>query len=110
MPKPNPHRPFTPLPAQMALRDGTVDPMVWAAFRETLTHHIAIEEKVLAMLARRHGVAPDDKRAFGHWNMEQEYSKIRRAGVDLAIELFGGGAWFLLRVDLASRPPEREGH
>ena len=42
-----------------------------------------VETKVLAMLARRHGVAPDDKRAFGHWNMEKEFSKIQ--GVFLAI-------------------------
>ena len=43
-----------------------------------------VEEKVLAMLARRHDVAPDDKRAFGHWNMEKEFSKIQ--GVFLAIK------------------------
>ena len=43
-----------------------------------------VEEKVLAMLARRHDVAPDDKRAFGHWNMEKEFAKIQ--GVFLAIK------------------------
>lgn len=44
-----------------------------------------VEEKALALLARRHDVAPDDTRAFGHWNMEEEFEKIQ--GVFLAIRL-----------------------
>jgi putative ABC transport system permease protein len=34
------------------------------------------EEKVLALLKSRHKVAPDDERAFGHFNLEEEYDKI----------------------------------
>jgi putative ABC transport system permease protein len=40
------------------------------------------EERVLALLRARHTVAPDDQRAFGHWNMEKEFGKIQ--------SLFGG--------------------
>ena len=35
------------------------------------------EEKVLALLRSRHKVAPDDLRAFGHFNLEEEYTKIQ---------------------------------
>jgi putative ABC transport system permease protein len=40
------------------------------------------EEKVLALLARRHHVSPDDRRAFGHFNLEKEYEQVQG--------LFGG--------------------
>lgn len=42
----------------------------------------AVENKVLDLLKQRHQVAPDDSRAFGHWNMEEEFGKIQG--------LFGG--------------------
>lgn len=35
------------------------------------------ETKVLDLLRERHRVAPDDKRAFGHWNTEDEYTKLK---------------------------------
>jgi putative ABC transport system permease protein len=35
------------------------------------------EEKVITLLKSRHRVAPDDERAFGHFNLEEEYDKIR---------------------------------
>jgi putative ABC transport system permease protein len=41
-----------------------------------------VETQVIDLLKQRHQVAPDDSRAFGHWNMEEEYGKIQG--------LFGG--------------------
>jgi putative ABC transport system permease protein len=51
------------------------------------------EEKVLGLLKERHKVAPDDLRAFGHWNMEEEYGKIQAlfAGIRILIWLVGAG-------------------
>jgi putative ABC transport system permease protein len=43
------------------------------------------EDKVLALLRERHKVAPDDEKAFGHWNMEVQYKKL--SGLFLAIEI-----------------------
>ena len=37
----------------------------------------AVEDKVRALLARRHVVAPEDKRAFGSANVEEEYKQIQ---------------------------------
>lgn len=61
-----------------ALRDGSVDAEVWAAFRETLTHHIAIEEKVLLRALRDAGVE------FGL--AEQIHADHARIGELLALE------------------------
>jgi putative ABC transport system permease protein len=41
-----------------------------------------VEERVLELLRQRHTVAPDDSRAFGHFNLEKEFQKIQG--------LFGG--------------------
>lgn len=51
------------------------------------------EEKVLALLKERHKVAPDDLRAFGHFNLEEEYSKIQAlfGGIRILIWLVGAG-------------------
>ena len=35
-----------------------------------------VEEKVLKLLRERHRVAPDDQRAFGHFNVEEEFNKV----------------------------------
>jgi putative ABC transport system permease protein len=35
------------------------------------------EAKVIAFLAKRHRVSPDDERAFGHFNLEEEYNQIQ---------------------------------
>ena len=37
----------------------------------------AAEAKVLALLKERHRIHPDDARALGHWNMEEEFSKLQ---------------------------------
>jgi putative ABC transport system permease protein len=35
-----------------------------------------VEEKTIALLKQRHRVAPDDNRAFGHFNLEEEFNKV----------------------------------
>ena len=35
-----------------------------------------VEEKALALLAQRHTVSPDDKEAFGHFNLEEEFNQM----------------------------------
>ncbi|RMG58596.1 MAG: ABC transporter permease [Bacteroidetes bacterium] len=35
-----------------------------------------MEERVMSILKRRHSVAPTDNRAFGHFNLEQQYQRI----------------------------------
>lgn len=35
-----------------------------------------VEEKALALLAQRHSVHPEDKEAFGHFNLEEEYNQM----------------------------------
>lgn len=41
-----------------------------------------VEQKVLTLLRERHRVAPDDQRAFGHFNLEEEFNQLQG--------LFGG--------------------
>ena len=51
------------------------------------------EEKVLSLLRSRHKVAPDDLRAFGHFNLEEEYAKIQGlfSGIRLLVWIVGVG-------------------
>jgi putative ABC transport system permease protein len=35
------------------------------------------ETRVLALLKERHRIHPDDARALGHWNQEEEFSKLQ---------------------------------
>jgi putative ABC transport system permease protein len=51
------------------------------------------EEKVIALLKSRLKVAPDDVRAFGHFNLEEEYQKIRGlfSGIRILVWLVGIG-------------------
>ena len=53
----------------------------------------AAEEKVLGVLRSRHKVAPDDQRAFGHFNLEEEYRKVQGlfAGIRILVWLVGVG-------------------
>jgi putative ABC transport system permease protein len=36
-----------------------------------------VENKAIRLLARRHQVSPDDKLAFGRWNTEKEYNRMK---------------------------------
>jgi len=51
------------------------------------------EEKVLSLLRSRHKVAPDDLRAFGHFNLEEEFAKIQGlfSGIRLLVWIVGIG-------------------
>jgi len=51
------------------------------------------EEKVLTLLRGRHKVAPDDLRAFGHFNLEEEFEKVRGLfrGIRILVWLVGTG-------------------
>ncbi len=51
------------------------------------------EEKVLELLRSRHQVAPDDTRAFGHFNLEEEYQKMQGLfqGIAVLVWLVGIG-------------------
>jgi len=51
------------------------------------------EEKTLALLRERHRVAPDDTRAFGHFNVEKEFGQVRGlfAGIRILIWIVGIG-------------------
>ncbi len=51
------------------------------------------EDAVLALLKQRHKVAPQDLRAFGHYNLEEEYLKLRGLfrGISILIWLVGAG-------------------
>ncbi|HEX6850156.1 MAG TPA: ABC transporter permease [Candidatus Polarisedimenticolaceae bacterium] len=51
------------------------------------------EEKVKALLRARHAVSPDDARAFGSWNLEQEFRKFSGVftGIRLLVWIVGIG-------------------
>ena len=53
----------------------------------------AAEEKTLALLKERHKVAPDDLRAFGHYNVEKDFQKIQGLfrGISILVWLVGTG-------------------
>ena len=52
-----------------------------------------VEDKAIALMARRHSVSPADKEALGHFNMEKEYNKMMGlfAGMTGLVWLVGTG-------------------
>lgn len=52
-----------------------------------------VEERVLSLLAERHHVHPEDRRAFGHWNTEEEFRKIQglMGGIRVLVWIVGVG-------------------
>ena len=52
-----------------------------------------VEEKVVNYMKTRHKVHPDDHRAFGHWNMEKQYSQVQGLflGFDVLVWIIGIG-------------------
>jgi putative ABC transport system permease protein len=52
------------------------------------------EEKALALLKKRHQIAPDDLLAIGHWNMDKEFNKING--------LFTGINWLVWFVGIGT--------
>ncbi|MCC6129162.1 MAG: ABC transporter permease [Acidobacteria bacterium] len=84
---------FVPFTAfQRAFNFG--DRVGWLAIisRENVPASVA-EEKVLSLLRSRHKVAPDDRRAFGHWNLEKEFKAVQGLfqGIQLLVWLVGVG-------------------
>lgn len=57
------------------------------------TSAAAVEQKVLDLLKRRHRVHPDDNRAFGSWNTEEEFRKVQGlfGGIRMLIWIVGVG-------------------
>ena len=51
------------------------------------------EQRVLELLKERHKVDPTDLRAFGHYNVEEDYNKIRGLfqGISILVWLVGAG-------------------
>jgi putative ABC transport system permease protein len=60
------------------------------------TSATAVKDKLVAMLARRHRIAPDDRRAFGHWNMEEEFRKIQSLFVGIRFLIWFVGLFTLV--------------
>jgi putative ABC transport system permease protein len=52
-----------------------------------------VEEKVMNLLARRHTVHPDDKEAFGHFNLEEQFNQMNGlfSGINGLIWIVGIG-------------------
>jgi putative ABC transport system permease protein len=52
-----------------------------------------VEEKVMSLMARRHTIHPDDKEAFGHFNLEEQFSKMNGlfSGINGLIWIVGIG-------------------
>jgi putative ABC transport system permease protein len=53
-------------------------------------------EKLVALMARRHQVAPDDGRAFGHWNMEEDFRKVQNLFVGIRFFIWFVGLFTLM--------------
>jgi putative ABC transport system permease protein len=60
------------------------------------TSATAVKEKLVAMMARRHRIAPDDRRAFGHWNMEEKFNKIQSLFVGIRFLIWFVGLFTLV--------------
>jgi putative ABC transport system permease protein len=84
------HIPFTTF--QQAFNVG--NEVGWFAItsRDDLPASVA-EEKVIGLLAERHRVSPDDERAFGHFNTEEEFDQVQGlfAGIRILIWIVGSG-------------------
>ncbi|MCP4200572.1 MAG: ABC transporter permease [bacterium] len=84
------YAPFTTF--QRAFNYG--DELGWYAITSQPEHSAAeVEEKVLALLKRRHRVHPDDTRALGSWNTEEEFRKVQGlfGGIRMLIWIVGVG-------------------
>jgi putative ABC transport system permease protein len=55
-----------------------------------------VEKKCMELIAERHKISPDDKQAFGHFNLEEQFNKMRGlfTGISTLIWLVGIGTLF----------------
>ena len=84
------YAPFTTF--QRAFNYG--DDLGWFAITSQPRYSAAaVEEKVLALLKKRHRVHPDDNRALGSWNTEEEFRKVQGlfGGIRMLIWIVGIG-------------------
>lgn len=84
------HIPFTTF--QRAFNVG--DEVGWFAITsQPGVRASVVEERVLELLRERHRVHPGDRRAFGHWNTEEEFRKIQGlfGGIRVLIWIVGVG-------------------
>jgi putative ABC transport system permease protein len=68
-------------------------------FSITSLPHVKISEvrdEVIRVLAGRHGVSPEDERAFGSWNMEDEFRKIADLFVGIRFIVWFVGVFTLI--------------
>ena len=68
------HLPFTTF--QQAFNYGNIVGWYAITSRADLPASVA-EEEVLALLKERHRVHPEDQRAFGHFNLEEEFEQVQ---------------------------------
>ncbi|MEL7059795.1 MAG: ABC transporter permease [Acidobacteriota bacterium] len=84
------HVPFTTF--QQAFHRG--DEVDWLAISSSDgIRASAVKDEVETLLKARHRVAPDDRRAFGHFNIEEEYLKVQGLfrGISLLVWIVGFG-------------------
>lgn len=84
------HIPFTTF--QKAFNYG--DQVGWFAIRsKNSLPALEAEEKVMAVLKELHQIAPEDKMAIGHWNMQKEFDKMNGlfAGIEILVWIVGIG-------------------
>lgn len=73
---------------------NSINQVAWFAITSQPDVRASIaEEKVLNLLKSRHQVAPQDTRAFGHFNMEEEYEKIQGlfSAISILVWIVGTG-------------------
>ena len=68
------YTPFTTF--QQAFNYGNIVGWFAISAREDVPASVA-EEKVMTLLRKRHRIAPDDERAVGHFNLQEEYDQLR---------------------------------
>jgi len=70
------------------------DKVAWLSINTKKGYKVSdVEPKVIAVLSEQHMVSPDDKRAFGHWNIEKMFLKMSNlfTGINFLIWLVGSG-------------------
>ena len=70
------------------------DRVAWLSINTKEGHKVSdVEPKVIAVLSEQHMVSPNDKRAFGHWNIEKMFLKMSNlfTGINFLIWLVGSG-------------------
>jgi putative ABC transport system permease protein len=84
------HLPFTTF--QKAFNFGDI--VGWFAIKSAKNVPASVaEEEAMALLRERHKIAPDDKMAIGHWNMEKQYNKLTGlfSGIRILVWVVGTG-------------------